>query len=109
DTTNQAAIDAAKVKVNAVTDTTKKAALQVQVKKAQDELDEKTRQEAAQKAVNELFISNSPANHIKDTTTQTLIDAAKVKVNAVTDTTKKAALQVQVKKAQDELDEKNRQ
>ncbi|RAM14331.1 hypothetical protein C1907_03535 [Listeria ivanovii] len=109
DTTNQAAIDAAKVKVNAVTDTTKKAELQVQVKKAQDELDEKTRQEAAQKAVNELFISNNPANHIKDTTTQTLIDAAKVKVNAVTDTTKKAALQVQVKKAQDELDEKNRQ
>ncbi|MGC7134894.1 toxin Cry1Ac domain D-VI-related protein, partial [Listeria ivanovii] len=76
DTTNQAAIDAAKVKVNAVTDTTKKAALQVQVKKAQDELDEKNRQEAAQKAVNELFVNNNPANKIKDTTTQTMIDEA---------------------------------
>ncbi|MGD6734817.1 toxin Cry1Ac domain D-VI-related protein, partial [Listeria ivanovii] len=83
DTTNQAAIDAAKVKVNAVTDTTKKAALQVQVKKAQDELDEKTRQEAAQKAVNELFVNNNPANKIKDTTTQTMIDEAQKKVDSV--------------------------
>ncbi|WP_048627436.1 toxin Cry1Ac domain D-VI-related protein [Listeria ivanovii] len=107
ETTNQAAIDAAQVKVNAVTDTTKKAELQVHVKKAQDELDEKNRQEAAQKAVNELFVNNNPANKIKDTTTQTMIDEAQKKVDSVVNPAKRAELQELVDKAQDALDEAN--
>ncbi|MBC1565506.1 toxin Cry1Ac domain D-VI-related protein [Listeria booriae] len=111
DTTNQAAIDAAQAKVNAVTDIATKAELQAQVDKAQAELDaknaEKQRETDATAAINNLFIDNNPANHIKDTTNQAAIDAAQAKVDAVTDTTKKAEMQAQVDKAQAELDAKN--
>ncbi|MBC2172787.1 toxin Cry1Ac domain D-VI-related protein [Listeria booriae] len=110
DTTNQAAIDAAQAKVNAVTDTTAKAELQTKVDKAQAELNARTaeaqREAEAKASVNNLFIDNNPANHIKDTTTQAIIDAAQTKVNAVTDATVKAELQTQVDKAQAELDAK---
>ncbi|EUJ25081.1 modifier protein of major autolysin LytC [Listeria grandensis FSL F6-0971] len=61
----------------------------------------------ARTSVNDLFIGDNPANHIKDTTTQAKIDAAQTKVDAVTDTTKKAELQTYVDKAQTELDAKN--
>ncbi|MBC1561369.1 toxin Cry1Ac domain D-VI-related protein [Listeria booriae] len=111
DTTNQAAIDAAQTKVDAVTDATVKAELQAQVDKAQAELDarnaEKQRETDATAAINNLFIDNNPANHIKDTTNQAAIDAAQAKVDAVTDATKKAEMQAQVDKAQAELDAKN--
>ncbi|WP_137657495.1 toxin Cry1Ac domain D-VI-related protein [Listeria newyorkensis] len=103
DTTNQAAIDAAQAKVNLVTEATQKAELQVSVDKAQNELNAG----AATISVNELFISNNPANHIKDTTNQAAIDAAQAKVNLVTDTTKKAELQTSVDKAQNELNARN--
>ncbi|MBC2002318.1 hypothetical protein HCA78_00960 [Listeria booriae] len=110
DTTNQAAIDAAQAKVNAVTDATAKADLQTKVDKAQSELNARTaetqREAAAKTSVNNLFINNDPTNHIKDTTTQALIDAAQTKVNAVTDATVKAELQAQVDKAQAEFDAK---
>ncbi|MBC1796000.1 hypothetical protein HCA55_04635 [Listeria booriae] len=110
DTTNQAAIDAAQAKVNAVTDATAKADLQTKVDKAQTELNARTaetqREAAAKTSVNNLFINNDPTNHIKDTTTQALIDAAQTKVNAVTDATVKAELQAQVDKAQAEFDAK---
>lgn len=111
DTTNQAAIDAAQTKVDAVTDATVKAELQAQVDKAQAELDarnaEKQHETDATAAINDLFINNNPANHIKDTTNQAAIDAAQAKVDAVTDATKKAEMQAQVDKAQAELDAKN--
>ncbi|MBC2390573.1 immunoglobulin-like domain-containing protein [Listeria booriae] len=111
DTTNQAAIDAAQVKVNAVTDTAAKAELQTKVDKAQSELNARTaeaqREAEAKTSVNNLFIDNNPANHIKDTTNQAIIDAAQTKVNAVTDVTVKAELQAQVDKAQAELNAKN--
>ncbi|MBC2161872.1 toxin Cry1Ac domain D-VI-related protein [Listeria booriae] len=107
DTTTQAAIDAAQAKVNAVTDVTTKADLQAQVNKAQAELNErnaeKQRETDATTAINNLFIDNNPANHIKDTTTQAMIDAAQTKVDAITDATKKAEMQAQVDKAQAEL------
>ncbi|MBC1457762.1 toxin Cry1Ac domain D-VI-related protein [Listeria newyorkensis] len=110
DTTTQAHIDAAQAKVNAVKDAATKAALQAQVDKAQTELNAKTdaaaKEAAAKTAVNELFVSNNPANKIKDTTTQAHIDAAQAKVNAVTDAATKATLQAQVDKAQAELNAK---
>ncbi|MBC1574200.1 hypothetical protein HB900_06985 [Listeria booriae] len=110
DTTNQAAIDAAQAKVNAVTDAVAKADLQTKVDKAQAELNAKTaesqREAEAKISINNLFINNDPANHIKDTTNQAAIDAAQAKVNAVTDATVKAELQAQVDKAQAELNAK---
>ncbi|MBC2326522.1 immunoglobulin-like domain-containing protein [Listeria booriae] len=107
DTTTQATIDAAQAKVNLVTDATVKAELQAQVDKAQTELvarDAEAKFEAAAKtAINDLFVSNNPANNIKDTTTQAAIDAAQAKVNAVTDPTVKAELQAQIDKAQSQI------
>ncbi|MBC1605049.1 hypothetical protein HCJ39_10015, partial [Listeria rocourtiae] len=79
-TVTQATIDAAQAKVNAVKDTAKKAELQAHINKAQAELNAKV---AAEKAVKELFVSNNPANTIKETVTQATIDAAQAKVNAV--------------------------
>ncbi|MBC6168122.1 hypothetical protein HCA15_15945, partial [Listeria booriae] len=115
-TTDQAAIDAAKALVNAVTDPTKKAELQKDLNRAQELLDaknaaaaaEKAKQDAALKAVNELFNNNTPTTDaIKGTTDQAAIDAAKALVNAVTDPTKKAELQKDLNRAQELLDAKN--
>ncbi|AQY50619.1 hypothetical protein PWEIH_15218 [Listeria weihenstephanensis FSL R9-0317] len=105
DTTDQAAINAAQAKVNAVTDATKKAELQTYVTKAQNELNARIADATAvaTASVNDLFINNNPANHIKDATDQAAINAAQAKVNAVTDTAKKAELQGYVTKAQNEL------
>ncbi|MBC1945035.1 hypothetical protein HCJ32_08670 [Listeria booriae] len=116
DTTNQAAIDAAKVLVDAVTDSTVKAALQKDLNRAQELLDaknaaaaaEKAKQDAALKAVNELFNNNTPSTDaIKGTTDQAAINAAKALVDAVTDPTVKAALQKDLNRAQELLDAKN--
>ncbi|MBC6316981.1 toxin Cry1Ac domain D-VI-related protein, partial [Listeria grandensis] len=107
-TTNQATIDAAQALVNKVTDPTTKAALQADVDKAQNLLDaknaataaEKAKQDAAKKAVDELFNNNTPSsNAIKPTTDQAAVDAAQALVNKVTDPTTKAALQADVDKA----------
>ncbi|MBC1459119.1 toxin Cry1Ac domain D-VI-related protein, partial [Listeria newyorkensis] len=115
-TTDQAAIDAAKDLVNKVSDPAVKADLQKDIDKAQSLLDaknaaaaaEKAKQDAALKAVNELFNNNTPATDaIKGTTDQAAIDAAKALVNAVTDPTKKAELQKDLNRAQELLDAKN--
>ncbi|KGL43718.1 toxin Cry1Ac domain D-VI-related protein [Listeria booriae] len=115
-TTDQAAIDAAKALVNAVTDPTVKAALQKDLNRAQELLDaknaaaaaaEKAKQDAALKAVNELFNNNTPSTDaIKGTTDQAAINAAKALVDAVTDPTVKAALQKDLNRAQELLDAK---
>ncbi|MBC6135064.1 hypothetical protein HB825_09480 [Listeria booriae] len=116
-TTDQAAIDVAKALVNAVTDPTVKAALQKDLNRAQELLDaknaaaaaaEKAKQDAALKAVNELFNNNTPATDaIKGTTDQAAINAAKALVDTVTDPTVKAALQKDLNRAQELLDAKN--
>ncbi|MBC6316979.1 toxin Cry1Ac domain D-VI-related protein [Listeria grandensis] len=111
-TTDQAAIDAAQALVNKVTDPAVKAIMQADVDKAQSLLDaknvataEKEKQDAAKKAVDELFNNNNPSsNVIKPLTDQATIDAAQKLVNAVTDPTTKAALQADVDKAQGLLD-----
>ncbi|MBC1435180.1 hypothetical protein HB848_07480 [Listeria rocourtiae] len=114
--TTQAAIDAAQALVNKVTDPTAKAALQADVDKAQSLLDaknaasqaEQAKQDAAKKAVDELFNNNTPSsNAIKPVTNQAAIDAAQALVNKVTDPAVKAALQADVDKAQSLLDAKN--
>ncbi|MBC6307348.1 toxin Cry1Ac domain D-VI-related protein, partial [Listeria booriae] len=110
------AINAAKALVDAVTDPTVKAALQKDLNRAQELLDaknaaaaaEKAKQDAALKAVNELFNNNTPATDaIKGTTDQAAINAAKALVDAVTDPTVKAALQKDLNRAQELLDAKN--
>ncbi|KGL42625.1 hypothetical protein EP57_03960 [Listeria booriae] len=109
--TDQAAIDVAQAKIDLVTDATVKAELQAALDKAQAELDARTaeaqREAEAKAAINDLFIGNNPANNIKDTTTQAAIDAAQVKVNAVTDPAVKAELQAQVDKAQAQINTRN--
>ncbi|MBC1800183.1 immunoglobulin-like domain-containing protein [Listeria booriae] len=112
--TTQDSIDAAQKLVDAVTDPTVKAELQKDLDRAQELLDarnaaaaEKARQEAAEKAVNELFNSDKPSTDvIKDTTTQATIDAAQKLIDAVTDPAVKAALQKDLDRAQELLNER---
>ncbi|MBC1563532.1 toxin Cry1Ac domain D-VI-related protein [Listeria booriae] len=115
DATNQKAIDDARTLVNAVTDATKKAELENNLKEAQEQLDarnvaeaaEKARQEAADASVKNLFNNNDVNGTIKDTTNQKAIDDAKKLVDAVTDATKKAELENNLKEAQEQLDARN--
>ncbi|WP_236659119.1 toxin Cry1Ac domain D-VI-related protein, partial [Carnobacterium maltaromaticum] len=107
----QEVIDAAKEAVNQVTDAGKKEELTNEINKAQDALNEKIaeaeRQEAASKAVDELFKDNDPTTGIiKDEVTQEAIDAAKELVASVTDPAKKEELTNEINKAQDALNEK---
>ncbi|MBC6316987.1 Ig-like domain-containing protein, partial [Listeria grandensis] len=106
-TTDQAAIDAAQTLVNKVQDPTAKADLQKDLDKAQSLLDaknEKAKQDAAKKAVDELFVNDTPSsNVIKSTTDQAAVDAAQALVNKVTDPTKKAELQKDLDKAKAQL------
>ncbi|MBC2366095.1 immunoglobulin-like domain-containing protein [Listeria booriae] len=112
--TTQDSIDAAQKLIDAVTDPAVKAALQKDLDRAQELLDarnaaaaEKARQEAAEKAVNELFNSDNPSTDmIKDTTTQATIDAAQKLIDAVTDPAVKAALQKDLNRAQELLNER---
>ncbi|MBC2160849.1 hypothetical protein HCB21_13775, partial [Listeria booriae] len=112
--TTQDSIDAAQKLVDAVTDPAVKAELQKDLDRAQELLDarnaaaaEKARQEAALKAVNELFNSDKPSTDvIKDTTTQATIDAAQKLIDAVTDPAVKAALQKDLNRAQELLNER---
>ncbi|MBC1889350.1 hypothetical protein HCA63_13430 [Listeria booriae] len=112
--TTQDSIDVAQKLVDAVTDPAVKAALQKDLDRAQELLDarnaaaaEKARQEAAEKAVNELFNSDKPSTDmIKDTTTQATIDAAQKLIDAVTDPAVKAALQKDLNRAQELLNER---
>ncbi|MBC2242113.1 toxin Cry1Ac domain D-VI-related protein, partial [Listeria booriae] len=107
DSLTQAEIDAAQGLVNQVKDTTQKAELQKDLDEAQKQLDarnvaaaEKARQEAAETSVKELFNNNDVTGSIKDSTNQAAIDNAQQKVDAVTDSTKKAELQKNLDEAQ---------
>ncbi|MBC1552887.1 hypothetical protein HB901_09215 [Listeria booriae] len=107
-TTDQKAIDAAKEKIDAVTDPTVKAALQSDLDKAQTQLDAKNAaelaaQNQAREAVNNLFTNQDPTGNITGTLTQGDIDAAQALINKVTDSAKKAELQSDLNKAQQQL------
>ncbi|KGL37810.1 hypothetical protein BMT55_11480 [Listeria newyorkensis] len=112
-TMTQAGIDAAQVLINKVTDPTKKAALQADLDKAQNQLDAKTTQAEAEnkarEAVNNLFANKDPNGNIAGETTQANIDAVQVLINKVADSAKKAALQADLNKAQSQLDAKTAQ
>ncbi|MDZ5757448.1 toxin Cry1Ac domain D-VI-related protein [Carnobacterium maltaromaticum] len=120
DLTDQNAIDKAKDLINQVTDATKKAELEADLKIVQDLLNTKNeeaakeaakevaRQKEAEKAVNELFKNdNVTSGAIKDVTDQKAINTAKDLVNQVTDSTKKTELEADLKVAQDLLDARN--
>ncbi|EUJ24351.1 toxin Cry1Ac domain D-VI-related protein [Listeria cornellensis] len=114
DATNQKAIDDARTLVNTVTDATKKAELENNLKEAQKQLDarnvvaaEKARQEAAEASVKALFNNDNVNGTIKDATNQKAIDDARTLVNTVTDATKKAELENNLKEAQKQLDARN--
>ncbi|MBC1230815.1 hypothetical protein HB816_10185 [Listeria booriae] len=111
DSLTQAEIDAAQGLVDQVKDTTQKAELQKDLDEAQKQLDarnvaaaEKARQEAAETSVKELFNNNDVTGSIKDSTNQAAIDNAQQKVDAVTDSTKKAELQKNLDEAQRQFD-----
>ncbi|RQW67511.1 hypothetical protein DUK53_07105, partial [Listeria sp. SHR_NRA_18] len=114
DTTDQAAIDKAQKVVDAITDATKKAALQKELDEAKKQLEakqaaaaaEKARQEAAEASVKDLFTNGDVTGTIKDTTDQEAIDKAQKVVDAVTDATKKAALQKELDEAKKQLEAK---
>ncbi|TDR50575.1 toxin Cry1Ac domain D-VI-related protein, partial [Paenilisteria rocourtiae] len=107
--TDQDAIDSAQAEINKIKDPALKVGLQKDLDRAQELLNqrnaanqaEQAKQDAAKKAVDELFNNNTPAsNAIKPATNQATIDAAQALVNKVTDPTVKAALQADVDKAQ---------
>ncbi|MBC2241769.1 toxin Cry1Ac domain D-VI-related protein [Listeria booriae] len=115
DTTDQDAIDAAQKVIDAVKDQATKDALQANLDKAQELLNakkaeekaEQDRQNAADKAINELFKDNKPSTGvIKDTTDQKAIDEAQKLIDAVTDPTMKQELQNNLDKVQELLDAK---
>ncbi|MBC2180373.1 hypothetical protein HCJ82_09445 [Listeria booriae] len=111
-TTDQKAIDAAQKTINAVTDPTKKAELQSDLDKAQAQLDAKNAaelaaQNQAREAVNHLFTNQDPTGTITGTLTQGNIDAAQALINKVTDPATKAALQSDLDKAQQQLNDRN--
>ncbi|MBC6298536.1 toxin Cry1Ac domain D-VI-related protein [Listeria booriae] len=114
--TDQDAIDNAQAEIDKIKDPALKVDLQKDLDRAQELLDarnaatatEQAKQDAAKKAVDELFNNNTPSsNAIKPLTDQAAIDAAQALVNKVTDPTVKAALQANVDKAQSLLDAKN--
>ncbi|MBC2178067.1 hypothetical protein HCB27_15670, partial [Listeria booriae] len=107
-TTDQKAIDAAQKTIDAVTDPTKKAELQSDLDKAQAQLDAKNAaelaaQNQAREAVNNLFTNQDPTGNITGALTQGDIDAAQALVDKVTDPAKKAELQSDLNKAQQQL------
>ncbi|MBC2171393.1 toxin Cry1Ac domain D-VI-related protein [Listeria booriae] len=115
DTTDQDAIDAAQKVIDAVKDQATKDALQANLDKAQELLNakkaeekaEQDRQNAADKAINELFKDNKPSTGvIKDTTDQKAIDEVQKLIDAVTDPTMKQELQNNLDKVQELLDAK---
>ncbi|MBC2190438.1 toxin Cry1Ac domain D-VI-related protein, partial [Listeria booriae] len=107
DTTNQAAIDKAQEKIDAVLDAGKKAELQKELDAAQKQLDdrnsaaeaEKDRQEKATAYVKDLFKDSDTNGSLKDITDQVAIDKAQEAIDAVTDPTVKESLQKDLDKA----------
>ncbi|MBA3927277.1 immunoglobulin-like domain-containing protein [Listeria rustica] len=102
-TTTQADIDAVQVALDLVVDTIDKSTVQTAIDNAKQELaDQATNLElkqAAQKAVDALFVDGDASKDIKSDLTQATIDAAQAKVDAITNTTDKAAIQAELDKA----------
>ncbi|MBC1212488.1 hypothetical protein HB815_16300 [Listeria booriae] len=105
-TTTQAEIDVVQGFVNQIVDVAKKAELQKDLDEAQKQLTVKKEAEenAAEISVKELFNNNDVTESIKDSTNQAAIDNAQQKVDAVTDSTKKAELQKNLDEAQRQFD-----
>ncbi|MBC1814032.1 hypothetical protein HCA60_16165 [Listeria booriae] len=105
-TTTQAEIDVVQGFVNQIVDVAKKAELQKDLDEAQKQLTAKKEAEenAAEISVKELFNNNDVTGSIKDSTNQAAIDNAQQKVDAVTDSKKKAELQKNLDEAQRQFD-----
>ncbi|ENZ5627299.1 immunoglobulin-like domain-containing protein [Enterococcus hirae] len=105
----QEQIDAAKAKVDALTNETVKTALLAKITAAQQALDEATEEaakvQAATEAVNALFNGDTP----KPENTQEQINAAKAKVDALKASETKTELLAKIQKAQEALEEKSKQ
>ncbi|MBC6315257.1 toxin Cry1Ac domain D-VI-related protein [Listeria grandensis] len=105
--TDAQAIANAQQRVDAVTDTAKKEELQGQLDEAKEQLaareTEKARQEAAATDIKALFNNNDVTGTIKATTNEQAIASAQQRVDAVTDTAKKAELQAQLDEAKQQL------
>ncbi|MBA3927165.1 toxin Cry1Ac domain D-VI-related protein [Listeria rustica] len=108
---SQADIDKAQTVINTITDATQKADLQAELDKAQNELNEKDgtgiSEKNAEASVDSLFINGDTSKGIKADLSQTDIDAAKAKVDALPDSAKKTDLQADINKAQTELNAGN--
>ncbi|MBC2370358.1 hypothetical protein HBP99_17295, partial [Listeria booriae] len=113
DTTDQKAIDAAKQKVSAVTDPTKKAELEANIAKAQQQLDDKNIADKAQQTlatylVNQLYKDATPTTDtLNNGVTQAAINNAAAEVNKVQDATVKADLTAKVNRAQELFNAQN--
>lgn len=106
DSTNQAAIDDAQKLVDKLPAGSDKTELQESIKNAQDLLDQRTAEEqakAARESVDNLF-SDATHEHLADGITQADIDAAKAKVDALSNGSDKTELLEEVQKAQDLFD-----
>ncbi|NBA19955.1 hypothetical protein GVK83_06035 [Enterococcus hirae] len=105
----QEQINAAKAKVDALTNETVKTALLAKITAAQQVLDEATEEaakvQAATEAVNALFNGDTP----KPENTQEQINAAKAKVDALKASETKTELLAKIQKAQEALEEKSKQ
>ncbi|EUJ23852.1 toxin Cry1Ac domain D-VI-related protein, partial [Listeria cornellensis] len=108
--TDQDAINNAKTLIDQVTDPAVKTALEADLATAQALLEarnaaeELARQNAAEKAVNELFTSDKPATDtIKAATNQDAINAAQALIDVVTEKAPKDALQNNLDRAQELL------
>ncbi|EPB3054844.1 immunoglobulin-like domain-containing protein [Enterococcus hirae] len=105
----QEQINAAKAKVDALTNETVKTALLAKITAAQQALDEATEEaakvQAATEAVNALFNGDTP----EPENTQEQINAAKAKVDALKASETKTELLAKIQKAQEALEEKSKQ
>ncbi|WP_375179520.1 toxin Cry1Ac domain D-VI-related protein, partial [Enterococcus rotai] len=110
--TTQATIDGAKKAVDVLPSGETKTQLTAEIKKAQDLLDKKTQEAAAEKAartaVNNLFTDDAHTT-LKGNTTQETIDGAKKTVDALPAGETKTQLTAEIKKAQDLLDKKTQE
>lgn len=109
--TDQAAIDNAKELVATIKNASKKAELEAYITEAQQQLDarnveiaaELARQQSAREAINNLFENDDATTNIKETTDQAAIEAVQTVIDTVTDTKLKAELQADLDKAKAQL------
>ncbi|MBC2243106.1 hypothetical protein HCB25_03435 [Listeria booriae] len=109
--TDQSAIDSAKELVATIKNASKKAELETYITEAQQQLDarnaeiaaELARQQSAREAINNLFENDDITTTIKETTDQTAIEAAQAIVDTVTDSKLQATLQADLDKAKAQL------